>query len=122
MRPRDRTGTSNPPPRRRRDVAGVGDNGPLSLLASLRWKLRSDGSWNGGKDVMVDLNFDRERPDVVLDLTRVLEIQEWEEENGRLRVGAGVTYTRIIAELRDELPGLAMASRTVGSPQIRNRG
>src|SRR5215208_8484875 len=71
---------------------------------------------------MVDLNFDRERPDVVLDLTRVLEIQEWEEENGRLRVGAGVTYTRIIAELRDELPGLAMASRTVGSPQIRNRG
>jgi CO/xanthine dehydrogenase FAD-binding subunit len=76
----------------------------------------------GGTDVMVDLNFDRERPDVVLDLTRVLEIQEWEEENGRLRVGAGVTYTRIIAELRDELPGLAMASRTVGSPQIRNRG
>jgi CO/xanthine dehydrogenase FAD-binding subunit len=76
----------------------------------------------GGTDVMVDLNFDRERPDVVLDLTRVLEIQEWEEENGRLRVGAGVTYTRIIAELRDELPGLALASRTVGSPQIRNRG
>jgi CO/xanthine dehydrogenase FAD-binding subunit len=76
----------------------------------------------GGTDVMVDLNFDRERPDVVLDLTRVLEIQEWEEENGRLRVGAGVTYTRIIAELRNELPGLALASRTVGSPQIRNRG
>jgi len=76
----------------------------------------------GGTDVMVDLNFDRWRPDVVLDLTRVLEIQEWEEENGRLRVGSGVTYTRIIAELGDELPGLAMASRTVGSPQIRNRG
>lgn len=29
MRPRDRTGTSNPPPRRRRDVAGVGDNGAI---------------------------------------------------------------------------------------------
>jgi CO/xanthine dehydrogenase FAD-binding subunit len=33
-----------------------------------------------------------------------------------------VTYTRIIEELGDRLPGLAMASRTVGSPQIRNRG
>src|SRR6266849_5559196 len=29
---------------------------------------------------------------------------------------------RIIDELGDRLPGLAMASRTVGSPQIRNRG
>jgi CO/xanthine dehydrogenase FAD-binding subunit len=76
----------------------------------------------GGTDVMVDLNFDRERPEVVLDLTRVGEIQEWGEEYGSLRVGAGVTYTRIIAELGDKLPGLAMASRTVGSPQIRNRG
>jgi CO/xanthine dehydrogenase FAD-binding subunit len=76
----------------------------------------------GGTDVMVDLNFDRERPEVILDLTKVPEIQEWGEENGRLRVGAGVTYTRIIAELGDRLPGLAMASRTVGSPQIRNRG
>jgi CO/xanthine dehydrogenase FAD-binding subunit len=33
-----------------------------------------------------------------------------------------VTYTRIIDELSDRVPGLAMASRTVGSPQIRNRG
>jgi CO/xanthine dehydrogenase FAD-binding subunit len=76
----------------------------------------------GGTDVMVDLNFDRERPEVVLDLTRVPEIQEWGEVEGRLRVGAGVTYTRIIAELGSRLQGLAMASRTVGSPQIRNRG
>jgi CO/xanthine dehydrogenase FAD-binding subunit len=76
----------------------------------------------GGTDVMVDLNFDRERPDAVMDLTRVPEIKEWEREDGSLRVGAGVTYARIIAELARWLPGLAMASRTVGSPQIRNRG
>ncbi len=76
----------------------------------------------GGTDVMVEINFARGRPRAVLDLTRVPEIREWGEENGRLRVGAGVTYTRIIAELRNRLPGLAMASRTVGSPQIRNRG
>jgi CO/xanthine dehydrogenase FAD-binding subunit len=39
-----------------------------------------------------------------------------------LRIGSGVTYTRLIDELGDRLPGLAIASRTVGSPQIRNRG
>jgi CO/xanthine dehydrogenase FAD-binding subunit len=43
-------------------------------------------------------------------------------EERLLRIGAGVTYSRIIDELRGQLPGLAMASRTVGSPQIRNRG
>src|SRR5215208_6785874 len=76
----------------------------------------------GGTDIMVELNFDHRRPGSIMDLTRVPELQEWGEEDGRLRVGTGVTYARIIAELGDKLPGLAMASRTVGSPQIRNRG
>jgi CO/xanthine dehydrogenase FAD-binding subunit len=76
----------------------------------------------GGTDVMVELNFDRIRPPAMLDLTRVPELTEWGPENGRLRIGAGVTYTRLIDELGDRLPGLAIASRTVGSPQIRNRG
>ena len=77
---------------------------------------------SGGTDVMVDLNFDRRRPEAVLDLTRVPDLSEWAQVDGWLRVGAGVTYTRIIGELSNRLPGLAIASRTVGSPQIRNRG
>jgi CO/xanthine dehydrogenase FAD-binding subunit len=76
----------------------------------------------GGTDVMVELNFDRMRPGAILDLTRVPDLREWGSDDGRLRVGAGVSYTRIIDELGDRLPGLAIASRTVGSPQIRNRG
>jgi CO/xanthine dehydrogenase FAD-binding subunit len=76
----------------------------------------------GGTDVMVELNFDRRRPPVLLDLTRVPELSTWERSNGEIRLGAGVSYTRVIQELGTELPGLAMASRTVGSPQIRNRG
>jgi CO/xanthine dehydrogenase FAD-binding subunit len=76
----------------------------------------------GGTDLMVELNFDRIRPREVLDLTRVPELSEWGPENGHLRIGAGVTYARLITELGDRLPGLAIASRTVGSPQIRNRG
>jgi CO/xanthine dehydrogenase FAD-binding subunit len=76
----------------------------------------------GGTDVMVELNFDHGRPQAILDLTRAGELAAWDRDDGRLRVGAGVTYTRAIAELAEALPGLAIASRTVGSPQIRNRG
>ena len=76
----------------------------------------------GGTDVMVELNFDRRRPDVLLDLTRVAELRAWEVVDGHVRLGAGVSYTRVVDELGGHLPGLALASRTVGSPQIRNRG
>ncbi|GAA5053306.1 CO/xanthine dehydrogenase FAD-binding subunit [Thermocatellispora tengchongensis] len=76
----------------------------------------------GGTDVMVEINFDVRRPPALLDLTPVAELAEWSERDGVLRIGAGVTYARLIAELGDRLPGLAQASRTVGSSQIRNRG
>jgi CO/xanthine dehydrogenase FAD-binding subunit len=76
----------------------------------------------GGTDVMVELNFDKHRPAALLDLNRVDDLAQWWTDDGRVRLGAGVSYTRVIDELGDALPGLAMASRTVGSPQIRNRG
>jgi CO/xanthine dehydrogenase FAD-binding subunit len=76
----------------------------------------------GGTDVMVEINFDARRPDALLDLTRITELTQWAAEGGQIRLGAGVTYARVIEELGGPLPGLAMAARTVGSPQIRNRG
>ena len=77
----------------------------------------------GGTDVMVELNFDRARPNTILNLNEVAELKGWSRENDTLRLGAALTYTEAMeAPLRDELPALAEASRTVGSPQIRNRG
>jgi CO/xanthine dehydrogenase FAD-binding subunit len=76
----------------------------------------------GGTDVMVELNFDVRRPPALLDLGLVTELSGWTRENGHVRLGATVPYTRIVTELGEVLPGLAMAARTVGSPQIRNRG
>src|SRR5438067_11752198 len=76
----------------------------------------------GGTDVMVEINLDHRRPEAVIDLTPIRELTEWGTDNGWLRIGAGMSYTRLIDELGDRLPGLAIASRTVGSPQIRNRG
>ncbi|HVQ94805.1 MAG TPA: FAD binding domain-containing protein [Mycobacteriales bacterium] len=76
----------------------------------------------GGTDLMVDINFDRRRPAALLDLTRVPELTSWRRDGGTVRIGAGVPYARIITELAGLVPGLAKASRTVGSAQIRNRG
>ncbi|MBB5936135.1 FAD binding domain-containing protein [Streptomyces zagrosensis] len=76
----------------------------------------------GGTDVMVEINFDHRRPDYLLDLTRIGDLYEWEAGAEQVRLGAAVPYTQIMEHLRGELPGLALAAHTVGSPQIRNRG
>lgn len=76
----------------------------------------------GGTDVMVEINFDQRRPGQLLDLNRITELHEWEAGEDTVRLGASVPYARIIDHLRAELPGLALAAHTVGSPQIRNRG
>ncbi|MCA1228608.1 xanthine dehydrogenase family protein subunit M [Saccharopolyspora sp. 6M] len=76
----------------------------------------------GGTDVLVGLNFGHDRPEALLDLTATGAEQEWSESDGVLRIGALLPYARLVDELGDRLPGLATAARTVGSPQIRNRG
>src|SRR4051812_20162232 len=58
----------------------------------------------GGTDVLVALNFDRARPPALLDLSAVAELREWSVADGVVRLGAGVTYTRITDELVDALP------------------
>ena len=76
----------------------------------------------GGTDVLVDLNFDRARPDHVLNLNEVAELRGWSRDNGTLRLGSALSFTEAMrAPIADVLPALAEASRTVGSPQIRNR-
>jgi CO/xanthine dehydrogenase FAD-binding subunit len=98
---------------------------PRTLDEALRLKAEHPDAWpiQGGTDVMVALNFDRGRPETMLNLNEVTELRGFARENGALRLGAGLTYAEIEhGPLRDELPALAEASRTVGSPQIRNRG
>ncbi len=97
---------------------------PRSLEEALELKAEHPDALpiQGGTDVMVALNFDRARPGVLLNLNEVTELRGWSRENGSLRLGAGLTYTEAISALGEELPALAEASRTVGSPQIRNRG
>jgi CO/xanthine dehydrogenase FAD-binding subunit len=98
---------------------------PRSLDEALRLRAEVSGAVpiEGGTDVMVELNFDRARPPALLNLNEVGELNGWSRENGTLRLGASLTYDEAMrAPLAQELPALAEASRTVGSPQIRNRG
>jgi CO/xanthine dehydrogenase FAD-binding subunit len=75
----------------------------------------------GGTDLMVDMNFGRLRPAAIVDLGRVQELAAWRQEDGHVFLGAGVTYATIVTEMVAFKP-LVQASRSVGSPQIRNRG
>ena len=61
-----------------------------------------------------------ERSGRLLDLSRVAELRGV-EGGDELRLGAGVTYTRLLEELAEPLPVLALAARTIASRQVRNR-
>jgi len=96
---------------------------PRGLEEALEWKADHPEAVPiaGGTDLMVDLNFDRSRPEIMIDVSRLSELNTWRQEDGNLFLGAGLTYTRALHEL-PEMRALAQASRSVGSPQIRNRG
>jgi CO/xanthine dehydrogenase FAD-binding subunit len=98
---------------------------PRSLDEALRIKAERPDARPiaGGTDLLVELNFDRARPETLLNLNEVAELRGWSRENGTLRLGSGLTYAEAMrSPLAEELPALAEASRTVGSPQIRTRG
>jgi CO/xanthine dehydrogenase FAD-binding subunit len=98
---------------------------PRTLAEALRLKAEQPESVpiQGGTDVMVELNFDRVRPETLLNLNEVAELRGWSRQNGTLWLGAGLTYAEATEPpLSEVLPALAEASRTVGGPQIRNRG
>lgn len=99
---------------------------PSSLDEVLRLKTELPAASRfiqGGTDVMVELNFDHSRPPALIDLNGVAELRGWRRDGDSLVLGAGLTYTEVMrSELASHFPALAAASRTVGSPQIRNRG
>jgi len=74
----------------------------------------------GGTDLMVEVNLGGLRPSALLDLSLVDELKAWRHEDGVVHLGAGMTFARIARELAEFTP-LVEASRSVGSPQIRNR-
>jgi len=96
---------------------------PSTLEEALDQKAANPGAiaLNGGTDIMVEINFGRARPEVIIDVSRLEELKQANRDNGQWVLGAGTTYTDVIRQLSEVKP-LVEASRSVGSPQIRNRG
>jgi CO/xanthine dehydrogenase FAD-binding subunit len=79
----------------------------------------------GGTDLMVEVNFNHRKPQCVIALRKVSELQHWSIDTAtqRVTIGAAVPYADMeTGPLAEVLPCLAEAARTVGSPQIRAAG
>jgi carbon-monoxide dehydrogenase medium subunit len=78
----------------------------------------------GGTDLIIRLRDGTLRPQVVVDVKRIQELDtRIAEANGHLRIGALATMTTIAADerIQRDFQALAEAAVVVGSVQIRNR-
>ncbi|HET7030249.1 MAG TPA: FAD binding domain-containing protein [Candidatus Limnocylindrales bacterium] len=78
----------------------------------------------GGTDLIIRLRDGTARPDVVVDVKRVADLDDGiHESHGRLVIGGRAVMTDIAAHpvVRRSFTGLAESAAVVGSVQIRNR-
>jgi xanthine dehydrogenase small subunit len=78
----------------------------------------------GGTDLMVLMNARLLDAPRFLDIWRIDELRGISDEGATVRIGALETYTQLIRSplIREHVPALVEASRTVGAIQIQNRG
>src|SRR5881396_804011 len=80
----------------------------------------------GGTDLMVMLHARtlRPAPQAVLDLWSLAELKGIRQVKDAVEIGSAESYTGIIQsqDVRQHLPALAAAARTIGAAQIQNRG
>ncbi len=78
----------------------------------------------GGQTLLAMLNLRLVAPEVVVDITRIAELDAIREVDGRIEVGAAVTQNRLLdwPALAQKLPLLAAALPFVGHFQTRNKG
>lgn len=78
----------------------------------------------GGTDLLPTLRKEEAHPEHVLNLMNIAELSGIEESNGRIHIGPTTTFTDLAGSeiLNEALPLLVEAAKSVGGPQIRNRG
>ena len=92
----------------------------VGLLARYDGKARVVG---GGTDLILDLQQGNEHPlQALVDVTRIVGLNEIREADGFITIGAGVTHNQIVESelLHQKATALVEASYVVGGPQVRN--
>lgn len=78
----------------------------------------------GGTDLIVRLKDNLIREDYIIDIGEIEELRGIEKKNGEIHIGPITTHSEIIESeiTKKYAPLLVEAVKTIGSPQIRNRG
>jgi CO/xanthine dehydrogenase FAD-binding subunit len=99
---------------------------PTSIDEAVGLLARYDGGARvvaGGTDLILDLQQGNEHPVAALvDVTRIVGLDEIREADGFIAIGAGVTHNQIVESqlLHQKATALVEASYVVGGPQVRN--
>jgi aerobic carbon-monoxide dehydrogenase medium subunit len=98
---------------------------PRSLEEALQLRRAHENARyiSGGTDVLVQIHKLGRRPDALVSLSSIPELQGIELDGRELRIGAATPIREIVRHegLRELCPVLALAAGRLGSPQIRNR-
>ncbi|BAL80353.1 FAD binding domain-containing protein [Caldisericum exile] len=100
---------------------------PKTLEEALQIKNDLKGSIKviaGGTDLVVHLKQDQVNEDKLLDVSRLEELKGVVDKGDTIYIGAGTTHTEILENtlIKDSVPILFDAIKSIGSPQIRNIG
>jgi len=90
----------------------------LDLLSQKNVKMLA-----GGTDIIVHLKEELVKPDLLMDVKGLDQLKGIREKDGSVFIGANVTFTELIESelIKDNLPLLWEASKTVASVGVRNR-
>lgn len=99
---------------------------PSNLPEVLQILTRDQGNIafiSGGTDLIIELRKGLRRPDLVVDISQVPELNVIREDDQGIKIGAAVSFSAICSHpfLCQKAPGLVQAAAQVGSIQIRNR-
>lgn len=78
----------------------------------------------GGTDLLVHIKEDKNKGDIIIDISDIGEMKKIEIFEKEIVLGALTTFSEIVQSeyIKDKIPGLWEAAKSVGSPQIRNMG
>ncbi len=99
---------------------------PVSVDEAVKLLVRYAGKARvvaGGTDLILDLQQGNEHPvEALIDVTRIVGLNEIRAEAGFIILGAGVTHNQIVESrlLQQKATALVEASYVVGGPQVRN--